>query len=89
LLRLVSVLTPDGPREVAILDSLEASLVAEHWNAAHKYLQTGDASITSFAKKQVHGSNGVSISLLTDLSELDRLGNAGVLSFESLYARAS
>jgi hypothetical protein len=90
LLRVVEVLSPEGPRKIAVTGSRQATLVAEHWNAAHRYLETGDDSAL---QKFLHGqritdASGAKVPLLTDLEELDRLGSAGVLSFESLYARS-
>lgn len=88
LLRVLVVLTPQGKREIALRDSRQASQVAEHWNAVHRYLEKGDASaLQKFHGKHITDASGAQVPLLTDLDELDRLGNAGVLSFESLYAR--
>jgi hypothetical protein len=77
-----------GLREIATRDSREASKAAEYWNALHRYLSTGDASvIRQFNGRHITDANGSKIRLLTDLKELDRLGNAGNLSFESIYPR--
>lgn len=89
LLRVLLVPTPEGLREIAVRDSRQASQVAEYWNAVHRYLETGDDSaLRKFRRKRITDANGVRVPLLTDLDELDRLGSAGVLSFESLYAKA-
>jgi hypothetical protein len=75
-------------REIATRDSREASKAAEYWNALHRYLSTGDASaIRKFNGKYITDANGSKIRLLTDLKELDRQGNAGNLSFETIYAK--
>jgi hypothetical protein len=88
LLRLVMIPTPEGPREIAVRGSKQVTLLAGYWNALHRYLQTGDAAqLKAFRDKQIKDANGVNVPLLTDLAELNRLGSAGVLSFESLYAR--
>jgi predicted oxidoreductase len=64
--------------------------VAEHWNAVHRYLQTGDvAGLRKFRKKRVIDADGKRVALLTDTAEIERYGSAGVLSFESLYARSA
>jgi hypothetical protein len=77
-----------GLREIATRDSREASKAAEYWNALHRYLSTGDASaIRKFNGKYITDANGSKIRLLTDLKELDRQGNAGNLSFETIYAK--
>ena len=62
----------------------------EYWNAVHRYLSTGDASrLVNFRGKHITDAQGEKFPLLTDREELDRLGSAGVLSFESLYARVA
>ncbi len=89
LLRVLVVPTREGLREIAVRDSRQASQVAEYWNAVHRYLETGDDSaLRKFRRKRITDANGVRVPLLTDLDELDRLGSAGVLSFESLSAKA-
>lgn len=88
LLRVLVVPTREGLREIAVRDSRQASQVAEYWNAVHRYLETGDDSaLRKFRRKRITDAKGVRVPLLTDRDELDRLGNAGELSFESLYAK--
>jgi len=88
LFRPMLVLTPDGPSEVGIRDSRTATLVAEHWNAAHRYLEAGDPSVRrKFRGKSFVDTSGNKIRLMTDLAELDRQGHAGELSFESIYPK--
>lgn len=88
LLRVVLVITREGLLEVGTLDSRQASRTGRHSAAVHKYLQTGDASaLAQFRGKYIIDAAGERIELLTDLEELEQLGSAGVLSFESLYAR--
>lgn len=90
LLRVVQVPTADGTREVALRNSRQASILGGYWDALQKYLRTGDSSgIEKFRGKRIKDANGVEVPLITDLAELSRLGSAGVLSFESLYARAA
>jgi hypothetical protein len=89
LLRVLSLPDRRGLREIAFDDSREASVVGKYWNGVHLYLQTGDASgLREFRRKFVRDANGRRFELLTDLDELDRLGSAGVLSFESIYSGA-
>jgi len=89
LLRVLSLPGKRGLREVAFDDSREASLVGRYWDAVRLYLQTGDDSaLRRFRGKVALDANGSRINLMTDLDELDRLGSAGVLSFESIYARS-
>ena len=90
LLRLVMIPTPDGSRDIAVRGSKQVTLLAEYWNALHRYLQTGDSSpLKKFQGKHIRDANGMEIPLSVDLSALNRLGSAGVLSFESLYSRTT
>jgi hypothetical protein len=90
LLRVLITLTADGKQEIAIRDSRQASRLAAYWDSVQKYLRTGDAS----ALKKFHGTKITDATrkrflLLTDQAQLNRLGSAGVLSFETLYARGA
>lgn len=90
LLRVINLPGKKGLREIALDDSGEASVAGRYWDAVRLYLQTGDASgVNKFRRKAVFDANGRLFELLTDLDELDRLGSAGVLSFESIYARSA
>jgi hypothetical protein len=87
LLRVLVVPTSQGLREIAVTDSREASVVGSYWSAVQRYLQTGDAErLQGFHGRYIKTADGERILLLTDPDELDRLGSAGVLSFESMYA---
>ena len=90
LLRVLKVPTADGSREIGVRGSRQASVLGEYWAQVHKYLATGDASgLAKFKGKQIKDATGATVPLVTDLKELNRLGSAGVLSFESLYARST
>ena len=90
LLRTLLVPTRDGLREIAVRESQQATFLAQYWDAVQRYLQRGDQSaLRQFRGKYITDASNNRISLSTDLQELDRLGNAGVLSFESLYARTA
>jgi hypothetical protein len=89
LLRVLSVLTNEGKREIALRDSRQASLLGSYWDAVQRYLQTGDDSaLNRFEQKRITDASRKLHPLLTDRNELNRLGSAGVLSFESLYGRS-
>lgn len=89
LLRILAVPTPDGTREIATRDSREATKLGKYWVAVQKYLQTGDGSaLAKFRRKRIKDASGKKIPLVLDTAVLDQLGSAGVLSFESLYAKA-
>jgi hypothetical protein len=90
LLRVLVIPTPGGLREIGMRDSRQATLLGKYWNAVERYRDTGDSSaLREFRGKYIIDASGKQVALLTDLRELDRLGSAGVLSFESLYARAA
>lgn len=90
LFRILKIPTPDGPREIGVRGSRKAAQVAEYWNAVHRYLETGDKSrLSKFEARFIRDANSAPIPFITDPKELKRLGSAGVLSFESLYARAT
>ena len=90
LLRVLLIPTRQGVVEIGITDSRQASVLGEYWNAVQRYLSTGDASLLrEFQGKHITDSQGQRFPLLTNQEELDRLGSAGVLSFESLYARTA
>jgi hypothetical protein len=86
----MNVLSKEGRKVIATRDSRQASLIGSHWAAVQRFLQTGDDSaLLKFAKKRVVDARGKRYALLTDPKELERLGSAGVLSFESMYAGGS
>ena len=88
LLRLLKIPSADGMREIAVRSSRQATSLGKYWNAVHRYLETGDASrLEKFRGKSIKDAEGVEIPLPTGRAELNRLGSAGVLSFESLYSR--
>jgi hypothetical protein len=90
LLRVLSILGPEGKSTVAIRDSRQASSVGAHWAAVQRYLQTGDDSaLSKFKNRKITDASRKRHLLLTNLEELDRQASAGVLSFESMYAGAS
>ncbi|WP_158789476.1 hypothetical protein [Granulicella sp. L46] len=90
LLRILSIPTVNGPQSIAVRGSKQASLLGEYWNAVHRYLQTGDTSrLREFHGQKITDASGVEIPLLVDPAALNHLGSAGVLSFESIYARTT
>jgi hypothetical protein len=90
LLRVLAIPTRKGLSEIGVRDSRQASLLGRYWNAVDRYRDTGDSSVLrEFRGKYIIDASGKRAALLTDLRELDRLGSAGVLSFETLYPRAA
>jgi hypothetical protein len=89
-LRVLVIPIADGMQEIAVRDSRIAGRVAEYWNAVHRYLGRGDvAALAVFEDITITDASGLVVPLLTDRAALDRLANAGVLSFESIYARSA
>jgi hypothetical protein len=85
----IAVTQRKGPAEVATRDFRQASKAGKHSAPVQRYIETGDNSaLAKFKGKYIVDAQGKRIALMTDLDELDRLGSAGELSFESLYARS-
>jgi hypothetical protein len=90
LLRVLMKPTRKGLQEMGVRDSHQASLLGKYWVAVEHYRDTGDKSaLRDFRGKYVIDTNGKRNRLLTDLDALNRLGSAGLLSFETVYARAA
>lgn len=88
LAREVRLPAVDGLQDVTVRDSKQASLVGEYWNAVHAHAEKGDSSgLRRFEGMDVIAADGTRVPFLVDTAVLDELGNAGVLSFESIYAR--
>jgi len=79
---------PDGKREIAITDSEQATTVSNYWHVVYRYLRTGDGrALAAFRGVTIVTASGQRVTLVTDLKVLRRLGNAGTLSFETIYSR--
>jgi hypothetical protein len=90
LLRVLLRPTRKGLREIGVRDSRQASLLGKYWTAVERYRDTGDGSaLREFRGKHIIDATGKRVRLLTDRGALDHLGSAGVLSFETIYARAA
>jgi hypothetical protein len=90
LLRVLVIPSKEGLTEVSVKDSRTASTLASYSDAVQRFLRTGDAKkLRTFKSLKITDASGNPIKLLTDTKELTRLGHAGELSFESLYARAA
>jgi hypothetical protein len=88
LLRVLSIPSRKGLREIVVRDSREASLVGRFWSAVDKYIVTGDDSaLRALPRKKIRTATGKYTRLLMDLEELRRQGSAGELRFESFYGR--
>jgi hypothetical protein len=79
-----------GPQDLPVRGFKQATLLSNYWHAVGLYVDTGDASgLDKFRGKSVKSADGVEFPLITDLAELRRQGNAGVLSFNSMYSRTT
>jgi hypothetical protein len=87
LLRVLQIPTSDGLRDIALRNSQEATILSGYSEAVNKYISIGEADLTRYAHVYLTDVSGARVPLLTDLTEIDRLASAGVLSFESLYSR--
>ena len=73
--------------EIAVRGSRPAERVARHMAAVDRYLRTGDTEALAEFHGQGVRSRNESRPFLTDTNVLDRLAQAGEVSFERLYAR--
>lgn len=89
LVRVLMIPTPEGPTEIEVRGLKAASQLGRYWAAVHRYYETGDKSVQKFSGEFITATDGVKYPLLTDLDVLNRLGSAGVLTFESLYGRSA
>jgi hypothetical protein len=90
LLRVLEIPTRRGLMEIGVPDFRQASLLGRYWTAVEHYRDADDASeLKQFRGKYIVDAKGRRVRLLTNLRKLDRLGSAGVLSFETLYAKAA
>ena len=90
LLRVLLIPGRKGLGEIGVRDSRQASLLGKYWTAIERYRDTGDASaLREFRGKHIIDATGKRVRLLADRGELDRLGSAGLLSFETIYARTA
>jgi len=84
--RAMRVLTDEGPTLLVIRDSRTASTIGEHWNAAERYLETGDTARLSRLPRKWIQLGGKRIALATSPERLDRLAEGAELHYE-LYRR--
>jgi hypothetical protein len=90
LLRVLPLPSREGLIDIGVGDSRQATVIGKYWNAVDLYLSRGDDSgLNAFQGKHIIDADGKRVLLMTDIRELDRLGSAGNLSFESLYARVA
>jgi hypothetical protein len=90
LVRALKIPTPHGSEEIRVRGLRAASKLGRYWETVHKYYETGEVSgLQKFRGESITAVGGEKYPFVTDLDVLDRLGSAGVLSFESLYGRSA
>ena len=61
-----------------------------YWAGVQRYLEIGDDSgLRRIRRSTIVDADGKRTQLIKNLTELERLGSAGVLSFESLYSKVA
>jgi hypothetical protein len=84
--RSLNVLTAQGKIAVTVTDSRTASRIAEYWVAVDRFLKTGETDRLRPFRRQSFRAGKVGYPFLTHPQTLIRLGNAGEVAFEELYA---
>jgi hypothetical protein len=81
LARTMHILGPQGITTVTVQGSRQASVIAEHWNAIRRYVNTGNESDL----RRFYGVTVAGVELETDPDVIDRLAAIGALDFEDIY----
>lgn len=88
LLRVLGVPVHGGRIEVGVPGSRKASAVSDRANAQRHFARTGDdLQLRALEGTTILDASGREVPFLTDLDELERQGDLGALSYESIYAR--
>lgn len=88
LLRVLRVPVHGGSVEVGLPGSRASTAASIRSDAQRHFNATGDdAEIQKLARKKLRDADGQEVPFLTDLDELERQGDLGTFSFESIYAR--
>lgn len=86
LVRSLEFLTPEGRTVLQVRGSRNASLVGEYFDALKRYLTSGRTdALRKFEGKSLRVGK-ITYRFITDLELIDRLGNAGEIQFEDIYA---
>lgn len=89
LLRVLAVQLHGGrPIDVAVRGSRAATIVSDRANAQRVFARTGDTSqLQALEGMTLLDASGHEVPFLTDLDELEHLGDLHMLSYESIYAK--
>jgi hypothetical protein len=89
LARSLRFLTPQGQIAVTVRGSRTASTIAAYWVAVDHYLKSGDEErLGVFRGKAVRVGKEIFF-FVTDPRILNRIANAGEVSFEDIYAQTT
>ena len=84
--RTIYMLTPQGKIAVTVRGSRTASRIASYWVAVDHFLKSGKTTLLRPFRGQSIRASKVAYPFITDPNTLRRLGYAGEVSFEDLYA---
>ena len=84
--RSIRILTAQGQKIVSVRGSRTASRIAEYWSAVDHFLKTGNSQRLWKFRSQSFQAGKVKYPFLTSPETLKRLGFAGEVQFEDLYA---
>jgi hypothetical protein len=84
--RTLNFLSERGRVVVTVHDSRTASLIAKHWDAVDLYLKTGRTNRLARFQNLTLRDGKITHRFATDLRLLRRMGHAGEVAFEDLYA---
>lgn len=88
LLRVLAVQVQGGKIDVAVRGSRAATVVSDRANAQRVFVRMGDTSqLRALEGTTLLDAEGREVPFLTDLDELERLGDLHMLSYESIYAK--
>lgn len=89
IIRLMRFPTPKGSRILAVRDSRSASKIARYWSAVDAFLKTGNPDGLKPFRNETVQVEGVEHPFITEPLLIERLGRAGEVRFEHLYAEAA
>ena len=79
-------LTPQGATDLTVRGSRPASRIAKYWAAVDRYMKTGRTDALRRFQGASFRAEKVKHFFVTDTRTLKRLGYAGEVAFEDLYA---
>jgi hypothetical protein len=89
IIRLVRFPTLTGSTVLPIKDSRSASKIARYWGAVDQFLREGVTEGLRAFKSEVVQVDGIEYRFVTDPLTIERVGRAGEVQFEYMYADAA